>query len=98
MAASSPSPVLVGRGRQGGQGDAARLDGDRAFQPLFAAIHRAGPGDLATAGRLGGTAVHRQVLQLQAEQLVIGTQHQQAQLLGQAQGDPLVPAAAQGRG
>jgi hypothetical protein len=28
------------------------------------------------------------VLQLQAKQLVIGTQHQQAQLLGQAQGDP----------
>jgi hypothetical protein len=38
------------------------------------------------------------VRQLQAEQLVIGTQHQQAQLLGQAQGDPLVAAAAQGRG
>jgi hypothetical protein len=38
------------------------------------------------------------VLQFQAEQPVIGGQHQQAQLLGQAQGDPLTAAAAQGRG
>jgi len=36
------------------------------------------------------------VLQRQAEQPVIGGQHQQAYLLGQAEGDPLVAAAAQG--
>jgi hypothetical protein len=98
VAASSPPPVVVGWGRQGGQRDAARLNGDRTLEPLFAAVDRAGPGDLAAAGCLGGAAVDRQVLQLQAEQLVIGTQHQQAQLLGKAQGDPLVAAATQGRG
>jgi hypothetical protein len=38
------------------------------------------------------------VRQLQAEQPVIGGQHQQAQLLGQAKGDPFVAAAAQGGG
>jgi hypothetical protein len=36
------------------------------------------------------------VLQLQAEQPVIGIKHRQAQLLGKAEGDPLVAAAAQG--
>jgi hypothetical protein len=36
------------------------------------------------------------VVQVQAEHAVVGGQHRQAQLLGQAQGDPLVTAAAQG--
>jgi hypothetical protein len=36
------------------------------------------------------------VVQAQAEHAVVGGQHRQAQLLGQAQGDPLVTAAAQG--
>jgi hypothetical protein len=74
---SPPAAVvaLVGRGSQHRQRDAARLDGDRALQPLFAAVGWAGPGDLAAAGRLGDAAIHRQVLQLQAEQLVIGDQH-----------------------
>jgi hypothetical protein len=98
VAASSPSPVLVGRGRQGGQRDAARLDGDRTLQPLVAAVHRAGPGGLTAAGRLGDAAIHRQVRQLQAEQLVIGGQHEQAQLLGDPGGDPFIAAAAQGGG
>jgi hypothetical protein len=38
------------------------------------------------------------VRQLQAEQLVIGGQHEQAQLLGDPGGDPFVAAAAQGGG
>jgi hypothetical protein len=38
------------------------------------------------------------VLQLQAEQLVVGGQHGQAQLLGHAGADPLIAAAAQGGG
>src|SRR4029450_11369212 len=36
--------------------------------------------------------------QLQAEQLVIGGQHEQAQLLGDAGADPFIAAAAQGGG
>jgi hypothetical protein len=66
------------------------------FRPLLAAIHRTGAGGLAAAGCLGGAAVHGQVVQVKAEQAVIGGQHGQAQLLGQAQGDPLIAAAAQG--
>jgi hypothetical protein len=87
--------AVVGRGRQRRQRDAGRLDRDRALEALLAAVHGAGSGDLAAAGCLGGAAVHRQLLQLQAEQLVIGAQHQQAQLLGDPGGDPFVAAAAQ---
>jgi hypothetical protein len=36
------------------------------------------------------------MLQLQAEQLVVGDQDRSAQLLGHAGGDPLIAAAAQG--
>jgi hypothetical protein len=38
------------------------------------------------------------VVQTQAEQLVVGGQHGQAQLLGHPGADPLIPAAAQGGG
>ena len=78
------------------QRDAARLDGHRALEPRLAPIDRAGPGSLAAAGRLGAAAIHRQVLQLQAEQSVMSGQHQQADLVGDAGADPLIPAAAQG--
>jgi DNA-binding CsgD family transcriptional regulator len=40
---------VVGRGRHRDQRDPAPLGGDRAFQPLLAAVHRAGPGSLAAA-------------------------------------------------
>jgi hypothetical protein len=36
------------------------------------------------------------VVQAQAEQLVVGGQHGQAQLLGDAGADPLIPSPAQG--
>ena len=62
-----PVVAAVGRGGQRRQRNAARVGEDRPFQPLPAAVHRAGPGDLAAAGRLGDAAVHRQLLQLQAE-------------------------------
>jgi hypothetical protein len=88
--------AAVGRRRHRRQPDPARLGGDRAFQPLLAAIHRARPGNLAAAGRLDA-AVHRQVRQLQPEQPVVGAKHHQPQPLGEPQGDPLVTAAAQGR-
>jgi hypothetical protein len=63
---------------------------------MLAAVDRARPGGLAAAGRLGDAAVHRQVLQLQPEQPVVGAQHRAAQPVGQAKADPLVAAAAQG--
>jgi hypothetical protein len=88
--------VLVGRGGHRGQRDAAGLDGDRALEALLAAIHRAASGDLAAAGRLGDAAVHNQVLQVQAEQPVVGAQHRQTQLLGHPGADPLIAAAPQG--
>jgi hypothetical protein len=85
-----------------GAGSAIRGIHGLGWRPIVAAllapIHRAGPGDLAAAGRLGDTAIHRQVLQLQAVQAVIGGQRQAVPLVGHTQGDPLIPAAAQGRG
>jgi hypothetical protein len=39
---------------------------------LIAAVHRAGPGDLAVAGRRGDAAGYRQVLRLQVDQPVLG--------------------------
>jgi hypothetical protein len=78
------------------QRDAARVGGDRALRPVLAAVHRTASGDPAAAGRLGGAAVHRQVLQLQAEDPLVGAKHRQAQLLGHAGADPLAAAAAQG--
>ena len=47
-------PVLatVGRGRHHGQRDAACLGGHGAFESLFAAVHRAGPGNLTATRAL----------------------------------------------
>jgi hypothetical protein len=64
---------------------------------LLAAVHRAWAGGLAAAGRLGDAPIHRQVLQLQAEQPVVGAKHRTPKPVGKAQGDPLVAAAAQRR-
>ena len=77
-----PIVTVVGRGRHRRQREATGLHGHRALQPLLAPVCRTGPGDLAAAGRLGGAAVHRQLRQLQAEQLVIGGQHLQAESFG----------------
>ena len=95
MAASSPSPVAVGRGRHDRQRAAGRFDGRRPLEALLATVHGAGPGDLAAAGRLGDASVHGQVLQVQAEQPLVGVKHRTAQLSSYPGGAPLVPAAAQ---
>jgi hypothetical protein len=91
-----PVVTAVGPSRHHTHRDAACLGHRGTLQPLFPTVHRAGPGDLAAAGCLGDAAVHGQVRQLQAEQPVIGAKHRTAQLLGHPEGDPLVPAAAQG--
>jgi transposase len=67
-----------------------------ASQPLLATIHRAGAGGLAAAGRLGDAPVHGQVFQFQPQQPVVGAKYRQPQPVGEAEGDPLVAAAAQG--
>jgi hypothetical protein len=64
-----PVVAVVGRGRYHCQRDPARLDRGRALEALFAAVDRAGAGDLAAAGCLGRAAVHRQLLQLCANGL-----------------------------
>jgi hypothetical protein len=51
-----PVVAVVGWGGHRGQRYAIGLDGDRALEALLAAVDRAGPGGLAAAGRLGGTA------------------------------------------
>jgi hypothetical protein len=77
--------------------DAARVGDDRAFQALLATVDRARPGELTAAGRFGDAAVHRQLLQLQAEQPLVGAEHRQAKPFGKPERDPFVAAAAQGR-
>ena len=69
-----PVVASVGAGGDRAQRDAAGLHAHRALGGLLAAVDRAGAGNLATAGRLGGAAVHDQVLQLQAELAVVGAQ------------------------
>jgi hypothetical protein len=54
---------------------------------------------MTVAGRrraFGDAAVHGEMGQLKAEHTVVGAQDEQAQLLGKAEGDPLVAAATQG--
>jgi hypothetical protein len=95
VAASSPSSRWLAGPEAPPTGSHARR-WPPSVQPLLATIHRAGPGNLAAAGRLGDAAVDGQLLQVQAEQPVIGGQHRQTQLFGHAGADPLIPAAAQG--
>ena len=72
-----PVVTAVSRSRDRTQRDAAGVGDDRALQALLAAVHRTGPGDLATAGRLGDAPIHRQLLQFQTEHPVVGGQHAQ---------------------
>jgi hypothetical protein len=83
-------------GPAGRPGDAACLDGDRGLQPLLRRSTGLGPAVWPPQGALGGAAVHGQLLQLQAEQLVIGGQHLQAESFGHPGADPLLPSAPQG--
>jgi hypothetical protein len=87
--------VAVGGCWHRSQRDARGLGGDRALEPLFAAVDRAATGELAAAGRLGGAPVDAQIVQLQAEHAVVGGHDQQVQVFGQAERDPFVAAAPQ---
>jgi hypothetical protein len=91
-------PVVATVGRRGdhAQRDAVGFDRDRAFAALLGTVDGAWTGGLAAAGRFGDAAVHGEMGQLKAEQTVVGAQDEQAQLLGNAEGDPLVAAATQG--
>jgi hypothetical protein len=84
--------------RHRAKGDARSLSGHGAFEALLAAVHGAATGDLAAAGCLGAAPVDGEIVQLQADDAVVGAKDQQAQLLGQTGGDPLVAAAAKGGG
>jgi hypothetical protein len=67
-----PVIAAVGLGSHRTQRHAACFGDQQALQALLAAVDRAPAGDLAAAGRLGDAAIHRQVLQVQAEHPVIG--------------------------
>jgi hypothetical protein len=64
-------------------------------KPLLAAVDRAGPAGLAAAGCLGDAAVHRQVVQFQPEQPIVGVNYRTSEPVDNADDDPLVTAAAQ---
>ena len=89
---SCEQPVVATVGRRGyrAQRDAVGLDRDRAFAALLGTVDGAWTGGLAAAGRLGDAAVDGEMGQLKAEHTVVGAQDEQAQLLGKAEGDPLV--------
>jgi hypothetical protein len=86
--------VIVGPGGDHVQRDPFPVTGDRPFRALFAPINRAAPGHLATARRLGDRPVHRQVVQLQPDHLVVGGQSQAQQFLADAGLGPLGEATA----
>jgi hypothetical protein len=77
-----PVVAAIGRRCHHTQRDALRVGDQRAFQALLAAVHRAWPGGLAAAGRLGDAPVHRQLLQLKAERPLVGAKHCQPEPVG----------------
>jgi hypothetical protein len=91
-----PDVAVLGRGRQGSQRHAARLDGHRALEALLAPVHWAGAGGLAAAGALVLHPSTARWVQLQAEHPVIRHQHRQVEPLAYPGADPLIPGAAQG--
>ena len=66
----------------------------RAFEPLFASIHRASPRRLASTRRFRDAAVDGHIVQLQPDHPVILRQHQRVELLGQARCSPFVHPAS----
>ena len=88
--------VLVGTGGEQVQGNALPVGGYRTFGALLAPVNRAAASDFASAGGLGDGAVHGEVVQVQADDLVVGRQGD-PQDRGPVPGlGPLVHAAAQG--
>jgi hypothetical protein len=85
----------VGRSSEHAQRDVARLHGQGALGALFATVDRAWAGGLAAVGRLGDAPVHGEVLQVQAEQAIVGGHGELEEQVVDAGGDPFV-AAAQG--
>jgi hypothetical protein len=84
VGSSSGESWSFGPGGDQVQRDSLPIGGDGALHALFAPVNRGTPGDLAPAGRLGDGAIHSQVLQVQSDHLVVGSQRQ-------AQQRPTVP-------
>ena len=77
---SSSAPVAAAQFR-GGQCD-------RAFQPALAPVHRGRPGTLPLQGALVMHPIHRDVAELQPDDLVIGAQGGSVQRAGQPAARP----------
>ena len=71
----------VGAGAHQPERDPRNVDTGRPFQAALAPVDRGSSGPLAAAGRLGDRAVHADVLQRQADHLVVGGQGQGVELL-----------------
>src|SRR3954449_4324001 len=89
--------MVAGVGRRGQRGERhpGAIGELGALEPELGPVHRAAPGALTAARRLGQAPVHRHVGQVQADQPLVGGQHRGAQRLEQPGGDPLVPPPAQ---
>ena len=88
--------VIVRAGRDQVQWNAVTVAGEGAFGALFAPVHRAAPGHLTTAGRLGDRPVDGQVLKVQADHPVVGAQPEAQQLLPDAGLGPMGQSSADG--
>ncbi len=82
--------VAVGPCQNPIQREAVTLDQQGAFHASLAPVDRRQSGALA-AGRLGDVPVHGDVVQVQAQDAIVGLQHERLEL-GEHPGKPLVPA------
>ena len=88
--------MIIRAGRDQVQRDPLTVAGHRPLGALLAPIDRAAPGHLTPARGLGDRRVHRQVLKLQADHLVVAGQRGPQHLLADSGEGPVVEAAADG--
>jgi hypothetical protein len=88
--------VIVGPGRDQVQRDALVVAGHGPFGALFAPVDRAAPGHLTSARGLGDRSVHGQVVEVQADHLVVAGQRGPQHLLTDPGLGPVVESAADG--
>jgi hypothetical protein len=81
--------VAVGAGGDQPKRDPRTIGGHRAFAALLAPIDRGAASDPTATGGLGDAPIDRHIGQLQADELVVGSQRQGVHALGDAAGGPL---------
>jgi len=88
--------VIVSTGRDQVQRDALIVAGHGPFGALFASVDRTAPSHLTSARGLGDRSVHGQVVEVQADHLVVTGQRGPQQLLTDPGVGPVIESAADG--